>query len=143
MEIDREVYEVEERIARRREEIVLVARASGERAMQSLASPVALGTAVVVGFVAGGLIGRRRKKNAKFVERRRVERSAAKKTGLAGLLGTAAMALIKARYGSPVALAQMLWERMRAPGEAPATRVPRGAPATGRHRVPPAPPPGL
>jgi hypothetical protein len=120
MEIDREVYEVEERIARRRAEIGLVARATGQRAMQSLASPATLGAAVAVGFVAGGLMRRRRRKNTKFVERRRVAHAGAKKTGIAGLLATGAMALVKARYGTPVALAQMLLERMRKPAHAPA-----------------------
>lgn len=122
MEIDKEVYEIEERIARRRSEIGEVARATSSKAMQSLASPVALGTAVAVGFLAGGLINRKRKQ-PRFVGRRRADRAATKKTGIASMLAAGALTLVKARYGTPMALAQAVLARMRKPPPATQQRV--------------------
>lgn len=114
MEIDREVFEVEQRIARRRAEIAHVAQATGRRAMQSLASPVALGIALGAGFLVGGFVNRKRREPV-LVERRRSEIQRRKKTGLGSMLAAGAVALLRARYGTPVALAQMVMARLRKP----------------------------
>jgi hypothetical protein len=113
MEIDREVFEVEQRIARRRAEIAYVGREAGRRALQSLTSPIALGVAVGAGFLAGGLMGRRRRTEPKFVERRRSMHR--RKTGIAGMLAAGALSLLRARYGTPMALAQVVLSRLRKP----------------------------
>jgi hypothetical protein len=110
---DHEIFEVEQRIAARRSRVRQEATAAGRRAMQKLSSPTALIGAAALGFlVAGGLA--RRDREPPHPERRKSDHTkAAKATGLAGVLMTGAMWVIKARYGSPVQLAQVLLEKFQ------------------------------
>ena len=110
---DQEIYEVEQRIALRRTQVGRHGREASARAMQALASPVALIGAAALGFfLAGGLSPRR--KEPPHPERRKSDHiKAAKATGVAGALTTAAMWLIKAQYGSPLQLAQSMLQKFQ------------------------------
>lgn len=108
---DQEIYEVERRIALRRSQFTRHRKEATARAMQALASPVALVTAAAIGFfVAGGFS--RKPKQPPHPERRKSDHlKAAKATGIAGMLVPAAMWLVRARWGSPLQAAQALLQR--------------------------------
>lgn len=110
---DKEIYEVEQRIALRRSQLVRHSKEAGQRGMQALASPVALIGAAALGFfVAGGFA--RRKKEPPHPERRKSDHlKAAKATGIAGVLMPLAMWVIRAQWGSPVNLATSMLEKLR------------------------------
>lgn len=110
---DKEIYEVESRIALRRSQLARHSREAGSRALQVLASPLALAGAAALGFFAAGGFSRREKKPLHPERRKSDHMKAAKATGLAGLLTTGAMWFIKAQYGSPVHFAQVLLEKFR------------------------------
>ena len=98
---DQELFEVEQRLALRRTQLKRHAGEAGTRALQALASPVALIAAAGLGFLAANSFARRRE--PPHPERRKSDHTkAAKATGLAGLLTTGAMWFIRAQYGSPV-----------------------------------------
>ena len=115
---DHEIHEVEARIAQRRHDVAQTTQAVGRRTFVALTSPGALAGAAVVGFLAGGGLGRRR---PKVVDRRKSAQAAAK-TGIAGVLMSGAMWLVRARFGSPVGLARYLLEKM--PSRRPAATAP-------------------
>jgi hypothetical protein len=102
---DQEIYEVEQRIALRRAQVTRHARDAGQRAMQKLASPAALGAAALIGFLAAARFTRREKKPPHPERRKSDHMKAAKATGIAGLLMPAAMWFVRAQWGSPVNLA--------------------------------------
>ena len=105
---DQEIFEVEQRLALRRTQLKRHAGAAGTRAMQALASPVALIAAAGLGFLAANSFARRRREPPHPERRKSDHTKAAKATGLAGLLTTGAMWFIRAQYGSPVRAAQQL-----------------------------------
>jgi hypothetical protein len=110
---DKEIYQVEQRIALRRTQLGRHSREAGNRALQTLASPVALIGAAALGFFAAGGLSRR-KKEPPHPERRKSDHTkAAKATGIAGLVIPAAMWFIKAQYGSPVHMAQVMFEKFQ------------------------------
>jgi len=108
---DQEIYEVERRIALRRAQFTRHSKEAGTRALQALASPVALAAAAALGFfVAGGFS--RKPKEPPHPERRKSDHlKAAKATGIAGVLVPAAMWIIRAQWGSPVQAAQALLQK--------------------------------
>jgi hypothetical protein len=110
---DKEIFEVESRIAARRAQLKSTSRDAGRRAMQKLTSPVALLGAVALGFyVAGGLT--KREKKPEHPERRKSDHmKAAKATGIVGTLITGAMWVIRAQYGSPTRFAQAMLEKFQ------------------------------
>jgi hypothetical protein len=114
--LDDEIYEVEQRLTRRRAEIPRVARAAGRSALDKVASPAGLAVAVAVGFIAGGGL---RRGGARLPERRKEERrqDTQKKKGIAvgSLLMSGAVALIRAQYGSPFGMAQALLGKLQSP----------------------------
>ena len=105
---DQEIFEVEKRLALRRTQLKRHAGEAGTRAMQALASPVALIAAAGLGFLAANSFPRRRREPPHPERRKSDHTKAAKATGLAGLLTTGAMWFIRAQYGSPVRAAQQL-----------------------------------
>jgi len=111
---DKEIYEVEERIARRRHNVEFVAKDSARRAFVALTSPGALVAAAVLGFLAGGGVGR---KKPQYVERRKSDDTKAKKAakagGLAGVLMSGAMFLVRQQFGGPVGLAQFILQKVQ------------------------------
>lgn len=127
---DKEIYEVEQRIALRRSQLVRHSKEAGGRAMQKLASPAALIGAAALGFLAASALAKREQK-PKHPERRKSDHTkAAKATGLAGILLPAALWFVKAQWGSPVAAAQAVlqkWQRRKTTPSLPPDipRIPR------------------
>lgn len=120
---DRDIYEVESRIAERRHRVEAVARQSGQAALRTLTSPWALGTAAVLGFLAAGGIMRRHEHRATMS---RNEKKAAKVGGLASVAMAAASWIIKAQFGSPAALAQFVMSKVKKQPPQPVRASPRG-----------------
>jgi hypothetical protein len=111
---DQEIYEVEQRIASRRSQVVRHSKEAGTRTLQALASPAALIGAAALGFFAAAAVAKRQQK-PKHPERRKSDHmKAAKATGLAGILLPAAMWFVKAQWGSPVAAAQAVLQKFQA-----------------------------
>jgi hypothetical protein len=102
---DHEIVELEQRLAQRRAALESAARETGRRAVRSLASPAVLAGVVVLGFLAGAGVGRRRPA--------RQDRRAAAKTGLAGLLVTGALWLLRQQLGNPARIAQFVLARVK------------------------------
>jgi alpha-D-ribose 1-methylphosphonate 5-triphosphate synthase subunit PhnG len=116
--IDEEVFELERRIAERQHEIAVLAQATGRSALRALASPSALLIALAAGFVVGGGIGRRtRRPQPQYIAIAPPDASVkvvkAKGGGLGRMLAAGALSLLRARYGTPAALAQMVLSRLR------------------------------
>jgi hypothetical protein len=112
---DQEIFEVESRIASRRAQVKRHGREAGARALQALSSPMALAGAAALGFFAAAAVARRRQR-PKHPERRRSDHvKAAKATGFAGALLSAALWLVRAQWGSPIRAAQVLVERFKKP----------------------------
>jgi hypothetical protein len=110
---DSEIYEVEQRIALRRSQLGRHSRDAGSRALQALASPVALAAAAALGFFAAGGLSRKQKEPPHPERRKSDHMKAAKATGLVGLVIPAAMWFMRAQYGSPVRFAQVMLEKFQ------------------------------
>jgi len=119
---DREIFEVESRIAMRRAQLARHSRLAGTRAMHALASPWALGAAALIGFlVAGGLS--RKPKDPPHPERRKEDHlKAAKATGIAGMLMPAAMWLVRMKWGSPANAAHAVLQKIQPKKPKPSPR---------------------
>ncbi|MCC6534760.1 MAG: hypothetical protein IT531_19620 [Burkholderiales bacterium] len=98
---DEEIHEVEDRIARERAALVEQAEDLGHTAVDAAVSPKGLLAAAAVGFVLGEMLKPRRPASAAA--------SSTRKLGWTGLLGSAALALLKSQYGSPLALSRSAW----------------------------------
>jgi hypothetical protein len=110
---DQEVFEVEQRLAMRRAQLAQQSREATRRALQALASPLALAAAAAVGFIAAGAFARRNR-TPPHPERRKTDHvKAAKRTGVAGMLLPAALWLVRAQWGSPARAAQALLENFK------------------------------
>jgi hypothetical protein len=109
---DQEIYEVEKRIADRRHRVETFARASARQTMRALASPWALAGAAVLGFLAaGGLRRHQHHSHGHAVSKDTKEKA---KGGAIASLGMAAVTwLIKAQFGSPMAMAQYLLGKLK------------------------------
>jgi hypothetical protein len=96
-DLDDEIRAVEARIARERHGLAALLQDCGETARDAVAAPKSLLAVAMLGFVLG--------------EALRPARPAAppRRRGLGGFLTGAALALIRARYGSPWALSRRLW----------------------------------
>lgn len=97
-DLDAEIRAVEARIAGERDGIVRLLEESGETARDAVATPKNLAAVAALGFVLGQF-GRPRGDHPVRMRTR----------GLGGLLAGAAFALVRARYGSPWALARQFW----------------------------------
>ena len=106
LNLDDEIYRLENRIASRKGQLTYVGRATGRRALRKLASPAALAAAAAVGFAAGGF-GRKRRNGANGHERA----ASAGASGVAGLLMSGAMWFVRAQYGSPANFARAMIEK--------------------------------
>ena len=109
---DQEIFEVEQRIARRRAQLKRDVLEVRERTVRRLASPLALLAAAGLGFVLANSFARRRREPPHPERRKSDHIKAAKATGFAGLLTTGAMWLIRLKYGSPVQAAQALLQKI-------------------------------
>ena len=105
---DQEIFEVEQRLAAQRARLKQGVVDARKRAVQGLASPLALIAAAGLGFVLANSFARRRREPPHPERRKSDHLKAAKATGFAGLLTTGAMWFIRLKYGSPVQFAQTL-----------------------------------
>ena len=102
---DEEIQEVEARLAREREALVHQAEDLGQTARDAAISPKGLMAAAAVGFMLGELTRPRRSH-----VHANASSSAPRKLGFGGIIGGAALALLRSRYGSPAALSRAAWE---------------------------------
>ena len=110
--LDDEIYEVEERLSRRREALPRVARATGRSVMHKLASPAGLAAAAALGFLAGG--GLRRANGHPKPRWVKVEdKEKTKGIAIGSLAMSAAIALIKAQFGTPAEMARVLLHKVQ------------------------------
>ena len=122
---DQEIYEVEKRIAERRQRVERAFRETGRQTLRSLTAPWALAGAALLGFlVAGGV--RRQHHDA------RVDpdaRKAAKASTISSIAMAAATWLIKSQFGSPVEMARFFMGKMKSRKKVPAAvPAPSGVP---------------
>ena len=107
MSLDKEIQDLEHRLAQRKLKVELLARASGRRAMRSLVSPAGLIGAAALGFLAVSGVTRRQQYRPAPAAR------SGKLAGLAGLAASAAFALLRAQFGSPAQMAQLLLSKLK------------------------------
>lgn len=98
MTIDDDIRTVEERIARGRNGLAALAEDCEETARDAVASPKSLLAVAAVGFMLGEALGRS-------------PRSARSRKGLVGMLLGAGVALLRARYGNPWSLVELVLSR--------------------------------
>ena len=110
--LESEIRELEKRIAGRRAELRRDSHLAGRKALNGLASPAALVTAVAVGFAAGGGL-RRKRRNGRNGNEHGNGNGAGKATGIASLLMTGATWFIRAQFGSPAGLARAVLQKVQ------------------------------
>jgi hypothetical protein len=107
--LDNEIRAVEARLARTRSNLGALVTEEAECARDAIASPQCLLGVAAIGFLLGDALHRSRRPQ--------------QRRGLIAKLAPAALALLPARYGSPLALAQRVWSATRrnrtTRGEAP------------------------
>jgi hypothetical protein len=94
--LDQEIHAVEARIARERIGLATLIDDCEEAARDAVSAPKNLLAVAALGFALGEML-------------RPARAAPARSRGLKGLLAGAAFALIRARYGSPWALARRIW----------------------------------
>jgi hypothetical protein len=137
---DQEIYEVEKRIAERRQRVEAFAKQTGRSTLRALTSPWALAGAAVIGFLAaGGMMRKHEQSHSGFMSDRRKmspsDKKAAKASAFSGLAMTALTWLIKSQFGSPVAMAQWFLAKLHKepdPRKVPSPR-PSARDASGRN----------
>jgi hypothetical protein len=134
---DKEIYEVEKRIADRRQRVERAARESGRQALRALTSPWALAGAAVLGFLAAGGLQRRRYPHHEMHVDPSTKKAA--KASTIASLGMAALTwFIKSQFGSPVQMAQFFLSKMKSGKEtpSPAGDITSPRPRSARPRAP-------
>lgn len=116
MNLEKEIHDLEHRLAQRKLKVELLARASGRRAVRSLVSPAGLIGAGALGFLA--VAGVMRRQHARPLPAATVRQS--KLAGITGLVASAAFALLRAQFGSPAQMAQLLLSKLKKPSQRPA-----------------------
>lgn len=106
MHLDSEIYEIERRIATRRLRIGHGVRVVKHRAFRALVSPAGLLSAVGLGLLATFRLVRRK---SYAPPRARTGKLAA----LASILASAGFALLRAQFGSPAQMAQLVLSKMK------------------------------
>lgn len=106
--IDREIFEVENRLHMREARIKLTAGEAKSRTVKALASPLSLAGAVALGFIVATSLGRRR---AKAVSKETKEQS--KGFALGTLAMTGATWFIRSQFGGPMGLAQFILSKIK------------------------------
>jgi hypothetical protein len=108
MHIDEEIRELEQRIAQRRHSIEHTARAAKQRAIRTVLSPVGLLSAAGIGFLATfGLARRHHHVPAGAVGK------GGRIAGIASVLASVAFAVLRAQFGSPAHMAQLLLSKFQ------------------------------
>lgn len=129
--LDHEIRDTEARIARERQMLFGSLHDTGARVRYNFISPGALAAFAAAGFILGDVLRSRR--------RRPPEAAKTIRSSLFGLLASGAMALVKARYGSPWGLAAEVLQKTNAPRTANA-RSRRDTRRTADHSTGTAPP---
>jgi len=111
---DRDIYEIEKRIAERRHRVEGALRDTGRQTLRALTSPWALGAAALAGFLLAGGLRRRRERP---VERRRTPHTAVKASTLSSLAMAAATWVIRSQFGSPVDMARFVVSKVKSQKE--------------------------
>ena len=108
--IDKEIFEIEQRLHMREALIKQTARETRQRTLKALMSPVSIVGAVALGFLVGGGLGRRQAKGPALSEQTKQQ---TKGFALGGLLMTGAMWFVKHQFGGPVGLAQFVLSKIK------------------------------
>jgi hypothetical protein len=114
-DIDKEIYEVEQRLHVREALIKQTAVETKRATIRSLKSPLAIGGAVVLGFLVAGRIARPKTRKEPAVSPETKEQS--KGFALGTLLMTGATWFIRSQFGGPVGLAQWALAKMKGRGQ--------------------------
>ncbi len=114
-DIDKEIYEIEQRLHAREARIRLTANDTKRAAVRSLKSPLAIGGAVVLGFLVAGRVARPKGRPQPAVSAETKEQS--KGFALGTLLMTGATWFIRSQFGGPVGLAQWALAKMKGRGQ--------------------------
>ena len=110
--IDKEIFEVEQRLHMREASLKRNARETRQRSVKALMSPVSIVAAVALGFLVAGGVGRRKAKaSTPALSQETKEQS--KGFAVGGLLMTAATWFIKNQFGGPVGLANFVISKVR------------------------------
>jgi hypothetical protein len=121
--LDKEIQDLEHRLAQRKRRVELLARASGRRAVRSLVSPAGLIGAAALGFLA--VTGVTRRQHVRPVPVATVRQS--KLAGLMGLAASAGFALLRAQFGSPGQIAQLVLSKLKKTSPGTMRRAQRAA----------------
>jgi hypothetical protein len=112
--IDAEIFELERRLHQREAALKREARELRSRGTRALMSPVTIGAALVLGFVAAGSAARRKATAPmRYRDRRKQTKEQSKGFAMGGLLMTAATWLVKNQFGGPVGLARFVASKVR------------------------------
>ncbi len=107
---DQEIYEVEKRIAERRQRVEAAFRATGRQSLRALSSPWALAAAALAGFlIAGGL----RKVRHRNTQVEAGTRKAPKASKMSSIAMAGATWFIKSQFGSPVDMARFFLDKVK------------------------------
>jgi hypothetical protein len=104
--LDHEIRDTEARIARERQTLVGSLHDTSRRVRDTVISPGALAAFAAAGFIFGDVLRSRRRHASSAPSQGRTIKSS-----LFGLLASGAMALVRARYGSPWALASEVLQK--------------------------------
>lgn len=133
---DKEIYEVEKRIAERRHRVEAALHDAGRQTLRALTSPWALGAAALIGFLIAGGVRRHQEGHLEPSTRK-----AAKASTLSSVAMATATWFIKSQFGSPVEMARFFVSKaskmrskkpapVRAPSPVPDRLRPRRQEAT-------------
>lgn len=101
---DPEIAALEERLAVRRAKLDRALHQAGRRAVKTLASPAVMLGLAALGILAGG--GAMRRHGAEHG-------SAARRTGVLGLIMSVALWLVREQFGGPAAAAQFALSKLK------------------------------
>ena len=119
--IDKEIFEVENRLHVREASIKRAALDTRRRTVKAMKSPVTIVAAVALGFLVAGRMGRRQPEQPAVSQETKEQ---TKGFALGTLLMTAATWFIRNQFGGPVGFAQFLLSKVRERGKAAATARP-------------------
>jgi hypothetical protein len=128
---DQEIYDVEKRIAERRERVEAAFKATGRQTVRALTSPWALAGAAILGFVIAGGVRLRRGHETHHVDPS--TKKAAKASTITSIAMAAATWFIKSQFGSPVDMARFFIDKVKSrhsekEATAPPASIPSGVP---------------
>jgi len=120
---DKDIYEIEQRIAERRHRVEAVAHQSVDATMKALTSPWALAGAAALGFLLASRMQHRPEAGARLS---RETKEKAKGGALASMAMAAATWLIKSQFGSPMQMAQVVLAKVKKQPPQPVRASSRG-----------------